>query len=299
MPEISVLMPALNAEATIGQAVSSTLRAMPRDAELVLLDDGSTDTTVEQAQRAAQEQGRSTALRILSNPTPNGVAAGLNRLLAETDSRLVARMDADDVSLAGRFRVCMPQLADGDDFVFTQVVNKAQWRLHPHLPVAIESGSLPYALLVTNPLVHPTMLAKRTAIAELGGYRNVPAEDYDLWIRAATAGKRLRRVASWGLLYRLHPGQISGSRQWTNASWRNPDQAEAYAQLAEHLLGEPLPRLVAIAALPQAEKDRQLQRFAALVDPAIRRLPGLYGLMLRRRLAARLTWARTAAPHNT
>lgn len=49
MPRLSVILPALNAEDTVARAVSSTLRALPADAELVVLDDGSTDDTANRA----------------------------------------------------------------------------------------------------------------------------------------------------------------------------------------------------------------------------------------------------------
>ena len=82
-------------------------------------------------------------------------------------------------------------------------------------------------LLLTNPVCHPTMLATRDIIDRVGGYRSVPAEDYDLWIRVASAGGRIRRLASWGLLYRIHPGQVTGNKAWRSDSWKNPDQAQA------------------------------------------------------------------------
>ena len=102
MPELSVLLPARNAAGTIGRAVASTLRAMPSDSELVVGDDSSTDATAERAQEAAAGDPRLRVLPIA--PGEGGVARVLGQLMAATDSSLVGRMDADDVSLRGRFR---------------------------------------------------------------------------------------------------------------------------------------------------------------------------------------------------
>ncbi|QWW19176.1 glycosyltransferase [Schaalia sp. 19OD2882] len=295
MPEISVLLPALDAAATIAEAVTSTLRALPADAELVVLDDGSTDDTADCATRAADEVGRAQDLRILRNPQPGGVARALNRMLAETDSCLVGRMDADDVSLRGRFTACRRAIAAGDDFVFTQVVKTSGRRVRPNPPLTLTPSGFADELLLTNPVAHSSMLATRAAIDTLGGYREVPAEDYDLWLRAATADMRLRRLARWGLVYRTHPNQLTATQGWFGKSWRNPDQAGAYADFTEHRLGKRLLRPVAIAALPEAERLAAMGDFREVVGAHLARVGGLHGILLRRRLRRRMEWITSAA----
>src|SRR4051794_10401516 len=97
MPRLSVIVPAFNAAGTIASAIRSTTRALPRDAEVVVLDDGSADGTAD-AVRALDDA----RVRVISRPN-RGVAVTLNDLLDATDSELVARMDADDLVLPGRF----------------------------------------------------------------------------------------------------------------------------------------------------------------------------------------------------
>src|SRR5699024_5894599 len=103
---------------TIGAAVRSTLRALPADAELVVGDDGSTDDTL-----ARLDDIQDPRLRVTPGPG-RGVAATLNALLSGVDSEFVARMDADDVVLPGRFARQLRALED-HDAVFTTV---AEWR---------------------------------------------------------------------------------------------------------------------------------------------------------------------------
>ena len=105
------------------------------------------------------------------------------------------------------------------------------------------------------------MLATREIIDRVGGYRAVPAEDYDLWMRVASAGGRIRRLAAWGLLYRIHLGQVTGNKAWRSDSWKNPDQAQAFAELSAHLTGQELPRLVSLVSLPRDKAERELERF--------------------------------------
>ena len=294
MPDLSVVMPARNAAADVAHAVSSTLRALPRDAELVVLDDGSSDTTSQEVLKGAGgADAPDPRLRLLRRPPSGGITPALTTLLAETDSRLVARMDADDVCLPWRFRTTLRRLDRGCDLVFSQVVNIVERRPVPEVPVGIPPRAFPLHLLLTNPVSHPTAIARRELIDRVGGYRAVPAEDYDLWLRCATAGARIRRVGVWGLLYRIHPGQITASEQWRRSSWEDSLQAEAFADLSEELVGVRLPRLVSLSLLPGPAREEGLERFRASVLPAIEALGGVQARFLRRRLDARSAWVRS------
>ena len=297
MPHMTVLLPALNAETTIRTAVTSTLRGMPRDAELFVLDDGSTDDTAEKAWEAGTRRGVvDPRLTVVSRPPSGGLAKALNSMLAETDSALVARMDADDISLPWRFRASLPALEGGTDVVFTQVMRMSGRRIRPELPLGIRPEAFPLHLLLTNPVTHPSMIARREAIDAAGGFRDVPAEDYDLWIRMATHDARLRRLPHNSLICRAHPQQVTATAGWHRRSWTNPRQAEAFADLSEKLTGRRLRRIVAIAQLDPAEKETALRHFADTVTPLIDALPRRQQPLLRRRLRERLRWARATGP---
>lgn len=297
MPLLSVLIPALNAEASIGDAVRSTLRDMPADAEIVLMDDGSTDATCQRAQEAADSIGRASDLRILHHETPQGVTKSLNELLASSDSLLVGRMDADDISLPGRFLSTGRALAAGNDIVFSQVIKSTGWKKRPNPPVTITPQGFAVELLLTNPVAHSAMLARRSVYTALDGYREVPAEDYDLWLRAALHGYKMCRLARWGLLYQVHPNQLTGAQGWFGSSWKNPLQAQAYADLSQHLTSHRLRRLVAIAQEAPQVRDAELDIFEAAVTPVVNTVPGAHGVLIRRRLKKRLEWARNV-PHD-
>ncbi|MWB99192.1 glycosyltransferase family 2 protein [Agromyces seonyuensis] len=209
MPRLSVLMSAKDAAATIRSAMRSTLRAMPRDAELVVLDDGSTDATGEIADSLGDRR-----VQVLRQETNIGISAARRRLLAETDSPLVAVMDADDVSLPWRFAVQTRAVDAGADLVVAPCVNfrRSPFRLRPGNPAPITAAAMPLHLVLGCPLVHPTLVAKRSALEAVGGYRaDAVAEDYDLYLRAAAAGLRLVRVGTPVLAYRLHDSQTSGN----------------------------------------------------------------------------------------
>ncbi|MFV8381452.1 glycosyltransferase family 2 protein [Corynebacterium hindlerae] len=296
MPKLSVILPARNAATTVAQAVSSTLRALPDDAELVVLDDGSTDTTAAAALRAGERfQGPNSRLKVVSRPASGGIAHALNWLIDNTDSEYIARMDADDLSAPWRFRTALPALQRGNDVVFQQVAFLSGKVVKPQPPLGIPSEVFPLYLLLTNPVSHPTMVATRAALSKVGGYRHVPAEDYDLWIRCAVAGLHLQRQPLWGLAYRVHPAQITASHQWRTASWTNPEQAAAYAQLATRVVGAPTERLVSAALLPVDKRAAALERAERYLGKTISTMPQPHRMLLQRKLRTKLSWARQFA----
>jgi len=292
MPRLSVLMPAYNAESTVASAVRSTLRDLPRDAELLVLDDGSTDGTA-----SAVEAFDDSRVRLISRPNA-GVAASLNAMLDLTDSEFVARMDADDLVLPGRFRRQLRELSGGGadrgcDAVFTTVVSWGSGAPTAPRPSSIDQAEFGLHLLLTNPVAHPTLMARRSVVADAGGYRSIPTEDYDLWLRLAHAGAAMRRMALPGVAYRRHGAQVTASAAWRQSSWTNQEIGSAYAALAKELLGEESARITSLSvddSLTSAEKRERFAAFAARFEDALRGHRPAARRALRRKLEERRVW---------
>lgn len=247
MPRLSVIIPVYNGAKTVGSAVRSTLRALPPDATVTVLNDASTDETPTILESISDRR-----LSVIHAPEGMGVAAGLNHLLQATDSEFVARMDADDIVLPRRFRLQQKTLISQDvDVTFTTVVESYPRYMRPTIPIELPPGAFPWHLLITNPVSHPTMFAKRSVLEHVGGYRSVPSEDYDLWLRMCAAGFRLHRSAMPGLIYRIHDSQITASTSWRNKSWRNEMIRAAYEENALKLTGRKLQRLLYTVSKPR------------------------------------------------
>ena len=213
-PLISVLLPAHNAQHSIGAAVKSTLHALPKNAELLIYLDACTDDT--EARLSSIHDSR---IQIYQSERNIGVAKALNELLAVAKGNYVARMDADDICLPWRFSYQISNLKKTQaDFIFTNAIlfgrRVKPFGIIPQLPLAIRPNQAGFALVFSNPFVHPSMLSTQEAIASLGGYRNSSSEDYDLWIRAVLQGKKLVRTRGYGLAYRVHPGQLTQQNEW-------------------------------------------------------------------------------------
>lgn len=93
MTAVTVVIPAYNAAATLSATMASVRQQTHDRLEILVVDDGSTDGTLQLAQRHAAEDPR---IRVLSQPN-RGVAAARNRGLSEASHALVALVDADDL----------------------------------------------------------------------------------------------------------------------------------------------------------------------------------------------------------
>jgi glycosyltransferase involved in cell wall biosynthesis len=231
--ELSVILPAHNAQGTIKTAVYSTLNAMPKNSELLVFLDACTDET--EVVLAAVLDSR---LRVIKSKVNLGVSGALNTLLSEAKGNFVARMDADDICLPWRFKIQLRALKKTDaDFVFSNAVLFGR-QLRPfgfiaQMPLCLKPDQIDMALIFANPFVHPSMLAKRSALEELGGYSVSAAEDYELWLRAALARKRMVRTWQYGLLYRVHAGQLT-----QQGTWQAKFKTDALLEGAQRLLAQ-------------------------------------------------------------
>ncbi len=200
--KVSVVMPVRDGERFVAEAVESVLGQTLAELELIVVDDGSTDSTptllAEQARRDAR-------VRVLTQ-APGGLTAALNAGCALARAPVIARMDADDVALADRlerqlaFLEAHPDVAVlGGGIVLVDEDGREFDR---------EPGQVEPVLSERNALVHGTVVMRTDAFRALGGYRLDQSEDYDLWLRVEER-HRVAALAEPVIRYRFHPGQFS------------------------------------------------------------------------------------------
>lgn len=219
---VSVIMPAFNSAKTLSRAISSTLRALHEDDELLVGLHNCTDDSA----RVASGFSFDDRLRI-HEVSGGGVARVLNKLIDQSRYDLIARVDSDDVCLPWKFRVQVKQMAKHDvDFLFSTAI--IGWPAGPvklWVPQHLTSLSTPqvYSLLrAMTPLVQPTMLAKKAALDANGRYLDVAGEDLDLWLRAAVGGFTFFRSALPTLVYNLSQNQLS-RQEWYLKGWKTSE----------------------------------------------------------------------------
>ncbi|MGU3291563.1 glycosyltransferase family 2 protein [Williamsia sp. M5A3_1d] len=238
MQPLTVMMPARNAETTVAAALRSITRGLPRDGKVLVLDDASDDSTAAVIRDLARRDRR---IGLLGSGGPRlGVVAAATALLEAADTPVVARMDADDISLPWRFRTQLALLdRRGLDLAFSPLVFFGPGRLavEPQPLLSASPESLGLELVLNCAVAHPSMTGSRAAILDAGGYRSVPAEDWDLWMRLTLNGARLGRTSVPGLAYRRHSGQLSAQTDWKAALATDTTGATVHRDLCRAALG--------------------------------------------------------------
>lgn len=213
-PQISVLLPVRDAEATLPACLRSLRRQTLRHWECVLVDDGSRDASLALARAAAALDPR---IRVLAQGR-SGLVAALNRGLAGCRAPLVARMDADDCMHRERLalqRAALarePALAAVGSHVrlFPRAGLGAGMRAYERWLGSIDSPRrVREEAFVECPVAHPTLLA-RTRVLRAFAYRDTGwPEDYDLVLRMLAAGERVSVVPRRLLAWRHGSGRLS------------------------------------------------------------------------------------------
>ena len=195
---ISVVIPVFNGAAYVGQAIESVLNQTPPPDEIVVVDDGSSDSTAEVVQRYPVQFHRQ---------ANQGPGAARNLGIRESSGEFLAFLDADDLWLPDKLRLQKaafdesPQL----DLVFCHM---SQFR-SPELAVVENGDSVSYEIGQPSPLIS-CLLARRAAMDRVGPLRtDLKAEFVDWYMRAREAGLPMRTLDVLLVKRRLHAGNFT------------------------------------------------------------------------------------------
>ena len=219
----SVLLPvyAGDVAAHVARAVTSVTREQEvPPSELVIVRDGPVADAIA-AVVAAAASGELTGgvpVRLVELPVNVGLARALEAGLAACTHEIVARADADDISLPGRFAAQVPLVAGGLDLVSSAIVEfvddeteRGLVRTWPTDPDALAALAR-----FQDPFNHPAVVYRRTAVAAAGGYEHLDQmEDYWLFARMIAAGARIGNVAEPLVLYRVGAGAYARRGGWS------------------------------------------------------------------------------------
>jgi glycosyltransferase involved in cell wall biosynthesis len=236
MPKLTVTMPVFNAEETVRSAMASTLRALPRDAKILVWDDASSDNTVD-----VIESLRDNRIQIHGGSDRLGGGAARNKLLSLSDSEYVASMDADDICFPWRFALQGHAIRNADVVFGTMVkfIRGRYLKAKPVLPVRLSADETPLALLAHNPMPHPSLFARRSSFEVAGQYRDLKvAQDYELWMRCVLSGLRVVRVAMPVIAYRLSETQVSAAPDYQSRIRASAALRTTYLSLLERFWDE-------------------------------------------------------------
>lgn len=212
-PTVSVLMPTYNAERYLKEAIESILTQTFADFELIIINDGSTDSTEQIIHSFGDPR-----IRYIKNIKNIGLSPTLNIGLKEATGTYIARMDADDISYPTRLEKQVDFLNKNPDYgiVGCMYIVMDQKR------VPYEAGGLDFrheaeiklCLFGSNVFVHgETMFRSSIIIKDELRYNSAynPCEDYDLWIRMS-AHTKFCILEDILYCYMINPYSMSGTR---------------------------------------------------------------------------------------
>ena len=213
-PKATVLMPVYNAEKYVGEAIESILNQTFTDFEFLIINDGSTDKSLEVIKSYTDPR-----IKIINNESNLGLSHTLSKGIEHSQGEYIARMDADDISLSVRLE---KQIAFMDS--------------HQHIGICgswiqcfDESGNkgiqkypenhdeLLCFLFFNSCFAHPTVCIRKQVLLESGlTYKQefTPAEDYYLWseLVEVTQGANLPLIL---LKYRSSANQMTKDQKTT------------------------------------------------------------------------------------
>ncbi len=207
VPTISVLLPTYNGAAFLRAALDSILGQSFTDFELIVVDDGSVDATPE-----LLKGYRDVRLRTFRQKN-QGLARSLNFAIAAARAPLLARQDADDIALPGRFEKQVAYLQAHPDVAVVGtaaqiwVGDRPDGRFHRH---PCDPLSLAFEMHFDNYMVHSSVMMRRSAIDEVGVYTTLESrrhEDFELWSRMSRRFK-MANLPEVLQVYREHPGSM-------------------------------------------------------------------------------------------
>jgi glycosyltransferase involved in cell wall biosynthesis len=206
-PVCSIVMPVFNGERFLEAALESVFRQSVANFELLVVDDGSVDSTPEILARYAIDP----RLKVLKRPH-FGIVAALNIGLDAASTDLIVRLDADDVMAANRlerqlaYMEANPRLGAAGSFYM--IIDEFGTVCGAHespltnievLNRYIDGGG--------NPIFpHPTMIFRKSIALSVGGYREEfrKCEDVDLFLRMIEAGHFVLMQPEYLTFFRYH-----------------------------------------------------------------------------------------------
>lgn len=187
-PAVTVLLPVYNAEKYIGLAIESILAQTFSDFELLIINDGSTDTTLKIVRSYKDPR-----IRVVSRPN-KGLMKTLNEGVRLAQGKYIARQDADDLSAPERFALQVARL-DADDSLgmigSNYIIIDEAGKHVGETQVFTHHDDLAVAEPVSNQFGHGSIMVRSKLIRRLKGYDETVGyvEDYDLWSRLAQVSR--------------------------------------------------------------------------------------------------------------
>lgn len=203
-------MSVYNGEEYLKETLDSVCNQSFKDWEMIAINDCSNDSTLSILEEYAAKDER---IKIYTNDVNLRLQKSLNKALELAQGKYIARIDADDIALPDRFEKQHQFMEENPDidlssclfFTLKNGVYTSGGGGNRRDPEFIKAR-----LLLTNPILHPGVIAKAHIMKELKYNPDFTCtEDLELWTRFIKAGYKIQLQPEYLMIYRLHDKQIT------------------------------------------------------------------------------------------
>lgn len=204
---VSVILPVYNGERFIEEAISSILTQTHSNLELIIINDGSTDRTLDLIVDNFDDE----RLKVFTTEN-QGIVGALNFGIEKARYQYIVRMDADDVSLPTRIECQLSYMIDNNlDVVGCNIYTiNEKGNSVGSVDYPESNNKILSALPFFNPICHPSVIIRKSLFDKEGGYLQgfEGAEDFELWCRLSK-NYLFGNCQNYLLKYRLTSGSLS------------------------------------------------------------------------------------------
>lgn len=234
---ISVICTVKNGENTVSSTVESVLQQTFEGFELIIVDDGSTDSTLQILKKIQNKDHR---IKIVET---GGVGRGeaLNLAINKSIGKYVANVDADDLFHPQKLAIQLQVFNNNPELFLLSTKGKLIYEYEEPRWEAIMNTDekVTYhsdALFTENSITHTSVMMNRTALKKLNGYDNYRTTllDYDLWLRAYTSGYLLANVENVLTAKRIHENQSFENKERLKYTFNNLKLQMKYLKISNN-----------------------------------------------------------------
>jgi glycosyltransferase involved in cell wall biosynthesis len=245
-PTVSVIIPTYNRAEFISQTLDSALAQTFTDYEIIVVDDGSTDNTMQAL------AGYGDRIRVISLKTNTGPSITRNIALEMAQGEFIAFLDSDDLWYPNALSTLVSYLRENLEIDLVcgawDVIDESGRTIWPankpsHLHAIIQTDFL-RAMATGNLFLVHALLIRRKCFECCGNFDTTlkAVVDWDLWIRMAMHGHKIDMIDILVARYRRHSGCITrdpqrmelASEQVLNKLFSNKQYADRLTSLRDH-----------------------------------------------------------------
>lgn len=210
-PMITVLMSVYNGEKYLKEAIDSILAQTFKDFEFLIINDGSTDNSVN-----IIESYDDPRIKLINNEKNLKLIASLNKGISLARGKYIARMDSDDISMPERFEKEIKFLESNPDYglvatYYTVIDGMGSEKYKMSYPSSNDLIKL--FLSVNCPIVHGSVMGRTELFKEnpYGSKEFSAVEDYELWVRMSKRTK-IHNIPEYLFKYRIYGESFSDTK---------------------------------------------------------------------------------------